>query len=127
MKDDRFLLYSHWLDPHAGYIRNAETSRFKGSSQQNYDGEIAFADKWFGELIKYLKEVNLLDRTLVMVTADHGEEFRDHGNSWHGKFLYSESIQTPVIINFPHLMNRRVKIPVGSVDMIPTIRVSWWL
>ncbi len=120
-KDKRFFIYSHLLDPHAGYIRTPQTDQFVQSKQMLYDGEIAHTDFWIGNLIEHLEKLGLMDHTLLVITSDHGEEFKEHGNSWHGKFLYNESIHTPVIMNLPGIQGRRVKVPTGSVDIVPTI------
>ncbi|MBN1356415.1 sulfatase-like hydrolase/transferase [bacterium] len=121
ISDEKFFLYSHLLDPHEAYLPHAETERFKDLKTAFYDGEIAFTDKHLKPLLDFLEESGLIRRTLVVITADHGEEFSDHGDSFHGKHLYNESIHTPLIINFPKLKGRRVKVPVGSVDIVPTL------
>jgi len=119
--DQRFFLHSQLLDAHAGYIRNPETHRFKGSKLMTFDGEIAHTDKYVGVLIDHLKDIGLWENTLLILTCDHGEEHLDHGDRWHGKHLYNESCNIPVIANFPGLSGRRIKIPTGSVDIVPTI------
>jgi choline-sulfatase len=117
----KFFLYTHMLDPHEAYLPSIHSSRFSNSETPHYDGEIAYTDLHLGTLFQYLKDQNLYERTLIVITADHGEEFSDHGDRFHGKHLYTESIHTPMIINYPHLPERRVKLPVGSVDMAPTV------
>lgn len=116
-----FFLYCHLLDPHADYVTNSETARFSDSSHPGYDGEIAFTDKEIGRLINDLKQHSIWDQTLLIVTADHGEAFNEHGHLWHGRYLYDESVRTPLIMNLPELTKRRVKIPVGPVNIAPTI------
>ncbi len=120
-RDNKFFLYSHMLDPHAGYLRTPQTKLMEGSEHKAYDGEIAHSDFHIGRLLDYLEKENLLDRTLLMITSDHGEEFLDHGDRWHGKYLYTESIRTPMVMSLPKLKNRRVQLPTGSVDMVPTM------
>ncbi|MCD4652317.1 sulfatase [bacterium] len=119
--DQQFFIYSHLLDPHADYVRNSETDKFEGSLHQAYDAEIAFTDMHIGGLINYLAQTNLLEKTVFIITADHGEEFKEHGHLWHGRFLYDESVRTPLIMSLPAIAGRRVKIPVGPVNIAPTI------
>lgn len=117
----RFFIYSHLLDPHAEYLENMETERFAASSQPAYDGEIAFTDQHVGRLMIFLNQAGLLQKTLVVLTADHGEAFGEHGNTFHGRYLYDESIRIPLIMSLPYVPERRVRIPVGHVDIAPTI------
>jgi arylsulfatase A-like enzyme len=88
-----------------------------------YDGEIRFADMVVGRLIASLREMDLLDRTLVIVTADHGEEFYDHKNWGHGHSLYDELLRVPLVVRYPSRFppGMRVAAPVMSVDVMPTI------
>jgi arylsulfatase A-like enzyme len=68
-----------------------------------YDGEILSWDRHFGELIDSLQSRGLLDDTVVVVTSDHGEEFREHGKLMHGHHLYEESVRVPLLVRAPDL------------------------
>jgi len=57
----------------------------------------------------------------VVISADHGEEFREHGGVYHGSSLYEEQVRVPLIVNIPGVAPRRVATPVESVDIAPTI------
>lgn len=78
--------------------------------------------KMVGDIVKELKELGLYDKTIVVITADHGDEFMEHGEFGHGKALYDESIHIPLIYYIPHL-NKAVIIKdlVESIDILPTI------
>ena len=84
-----------------------------------YDAEIYRIDASIGRLIAYLKEKKLYDKTIIMVTSDHGEEFKEHGSFGHFHQLYSELINVPLIIRFPKIIPGGVvsEIPVSSVDI----------
>jgi len=110
------------------YIRNNRVR--KGMAPEDleqiialYDGEIAHTDRHVGMVIDKLKELGLYDRTLIVVTADHGDEFFEHGNKGHRLTLYEEVIRVPLIVRLPG--GRRevetVKGPVGIIDIAPTI------
>jgi arylsulfatase A-like enzyme len=85
-----------------------------------YDSEINFADRH----IKELFELFQWDKnTLVIVTADHGEGLWDHGMMAHGKTLFREEIQVPLMVYLPgKKIARRVSTNVGTIDILPTIR-----
>ncbi len=88
-----------------------------------YDGEIRFSDFYLRKILDVLKTLEVYDDTIIVVTADHGEEFFEHGRKIHRFALYDESILVPFIIRYPR------KIPAGKVveqqvrlmDVAPTI------
>lgn len=87
-----------------------------------YDGEIAWVDSQLGRLLGRLREWGLDQRTIVLVTADHGEEFLEHGQKGHGHSLYDELIRVPLIVKGPRIpAGRVVECPVSLVDLLPTI------
>ena len=63
-----------------------------------YFGEIRYMDKRLGALLKILKDNGIREKTVIIVTGDHGEEFMEHGYLGHGSQLYNESIQVPLIV-----------------------------
>jgi arylsulfatase A-like enzyme len=87
-----------------------------------YDAEIAFNDRAFGELIGLLEERRLLASTVVIFVSDHGEEFLDHGTWGHGRNLYAENLNVPLVIRFPDRGHgRRVPQVVQQIDLMPTV------
>lgn len=66
-----------------------------------YDGEIAFTDSQLGVLFDSMEDRGLREDTLVVVTADHGEEFLEHGRIGHAMQVFDESLRVPLIISFP--------------------------
>lgn len=88
-----------------------------------YDGEIRYTDHYLGLVLERLRALGVLDQTIVVVTADHGDEFLEHGRKGHKQALYDESILVPLIIRYPD------KVPAGRVvteqvrlmDVGPTI------
>lgn len=87
-----------------------------------YDGAIAYADAQLGLLIDALRRAGTLDRTLVVVTADHGEEFYEHRNWRHGNQLYNEIVHVPLLFRLPGRLpaGRRADLSM-LVDVLPTI------
>jgi arylsulfatase A-like enzyme len=88
-----------------------------------YDGEIAFTDEAFGRLIESLHDQHRLEDTLVVVTADHGEEFLDHRGLTHGQTLYREVLHVPLLVRLPGGRGggRTDARPAEQVDIAPTI------
>lgn len=87
-----------------------------------YDGEIAYTDCQIGRLLAGLRSGGLSGSTLVVVTADHGEEFLDHGGLGHGHTLYQELLSVPLIMSGPGITSGAVAgSPVGQIDLAPTI------
>jgi arylsulfatase A-like enzyme len=88
-----------------------------------YDGGIAFVDSQIGRLLDHLDAAGLAENTLVILTADHGEEFFEHGDVGHRQQLYRESIAVPLILRQKGKLapNARIAENVGLVDVVPTI------
>ncbi len=87
-----------------------------------YDGEIAFTDVQIGRLIDSLDTMGLAEDLLVIIAADHGEEFYEHGGIEHGRTLYQEVTRVPLIISGPTIpMGVTSNTPVTQIDLLPTI------
>jgi arylsulfatase A-like enzyme len=88
-----------------------------------YDGEIAWVDHWIGEFDRELRERGLDRSTLLVVTADHGEEFFEHGRLGHRQNLYDTTLQVPLVVRLPdrRFAGARVAAPASLVDLAPTI------
>jgi arylsulfatase A-like enzyme len=138
-----FFLYLHTMEPHAAYApvepfrsqfepRADEmptwTPRWKWPVElvpffsNLYDGEIAANDVEFGDLIDRLRELDLYGESLIIMTSDHGEEFREHGKWRHGFNLHAETLNIPLIIKYPdQAVGRRHESTVQHIDLMPTI------
>ncbi|OGL47868.1 MAG: hypothetical protein A2161_18610 [Candidatus Schekmanbacteria bacterium RBG_13_48_7] len=87
-----------------------------------YDAEILCVDHYIGELFQKLKNRNLYDNTIIVMTADHGECFLEHNNIKHGGSLYKELINVPLIIRIPGLKGgKKIDRLVEQIDIVPTI------
>ncbi|MGD8414232.1 MAG: sulfatase [Candidatus Latescibacterota bacterium] len=87
-----------------------------------YDGEIAYADWAIGRLVEGLKSRGLYDDTIVVLTADHGENFGEHGTFLTHTQLYEQSLHVPMLMRYPEkLPVRRVEALVQEVDVFPTL------
>lgn len=86
-----------------------------------YDGEIRTADEQIRDLFTALGKRRLLERAVIAYSADHGEEFRDHGGWRHGATVYQELLHVPLLVKVPGIAPRRVSQAVSLVDLAPTL------
>jgi arylsulfatase A-like enzyme len=91
--------------------------------QSWYRGAIAYLDSRIGELIQYLKQIRAYENTLIIITADHGENFGEHHLAYHLFCLYDTLLHVPLIMTCPALFPRGRKVPalVSLTDVMPTI------
>jgi len=136
VQDYPFFLFIHYMDPHDPYFAHpydgtavARVSRPNPPGEtaprmrELYNQEIVYMDHYIGELIRFLKDRNLYNECLILFTADHGEEFFDHGGWWHGTTLFEEQIHVPLIIKLPKGKDGGTSDSrlVRSLDAAPTI------
>lgn len=146
--DAPWFLWLHYFDPHHVYEeREGLTDRFgevdreamkrpddadpaaveawieahRTGARTLYDGEVAFTDRHLGRLFDGLAERDLADDTLVVLGADHGEEFLDHGAVRHRWNLHEATLRVPLLLRAPGLPPRRVEEPVSLMDVAPTV------
>ena len=120
-QDAPFFLWLHLYDPHDPYT---PPEPFKSQYPAHpYDGEVAYTDSLIGDFRKALEERGLLARSLVVLTADHGEGLGDHGEASHGFFVYDSTIHVSLIMRPPSDSGagRVVDTAVSHVDIFPTI------
>ena len=88
-----------------------------------YAGELAWTDAQIGRLLDRLDEHGIAERTVVIVTADHGDEFFEHDSLGHRRTLHEEVVQVPMILRLPEVLpaNRRVEGIVSTIDILPTL------
>ncbi|MFQ6103897.1 MAG: tetratricopeptide repeat protein [Candidatus Glassbacteria bacterium] len=123
LKDARspFFLWVHYFDPHHPYIPpQPYGDKYRDAP---YLGEIAYTDHCVGTLLDALKETGLGDRTLIVLTSDHGESLGEHLESSHGVFLYEGPMRVPLIMTLDGVLpaGRRVDDYVSLADILPTV------
>jgi len=102
--------------------RRTLTDAERADLQSQYDGGIASIDEQIGALVERLEQLELFDNCLLIVTADHGEAFGEHGLVEHGVSVYSDQIHVPLIVKYPHQRTpRRVRDAVSGVDVMATV------
>jgi arylsulfatase A-like enzyme/tetratricopeptide (TPR) repeat protein len=120
-KDEPFFAWVHFFDPHVPY--NPPSPYREQFSDRPYDGEIAYMDYVFGQIMGKLRDRSLLGRTIVVVAGDHGEGLGDKGEWGHGVFLYDETLRVPLIFSAAgHLPSGTAVAPrVRLIDIMPTV------
>ncbi len=148
-RDRNFFLYLHLVDPHGpydppkpfdSYYRDAslagtlvkedffcdakwvETPTLEGR-RLLYDGEIRYNDFYFGKFLEKLEEYTLLDNTMIVITADHGEHLGEHDLWRHQPPGYIQGLHTPLLMVCPNKLPASIEIaqPVQLMDVMPTI------
>ncbi|MDD5306265.1 MAG: sulfatase [Deltaproteobacteria bacterium] len=117
----RFWLWTHFMDPHKEYVEHPGFPRFGDDRRAMYDGEVAYTDRYVGRLLAALAASPAADRTLVVVTADHGEAFSEHGEWTHGAELWEEIIRVPLVVAGPGVATKRIARATSLIDLFPTI------
>ncbi len=166
-RDEPFFLFVHYFDPHYDFIDHPEFSFLDPSQPYEgplhsamdytdmldlvpelgprdadylfnlYDSEIAFTDRSIGKLLDGLDELGLGDDTLILLTADHGEEFLERKTIGHGGSLFNELIRVPLIVRYPDYRptpahpralwpeegwrGSVLETPVALIDLFPTV------
>ncbi len=115
-----FFVMLHYFDPHAEYVAHPRFP-FGDEPVDLYDGEIAFTDEAIGRLLDEMAQREQLDNTIIVVVADHGEEFGDHGGIMHTVTLYEEVIRIPLLVYVPGFEARRVEQVVAETQLAPTL------
>jgi arylsulfatase A-like enzyme len=135
------FVYLHYIDVHGPYLTTrpwghpagsvapdvAELARTSGRMLplmvDLYDGALRHLDGEIGGFVRSLAERGLLQHSIVVVTADHGDEFGDHGGFGHGHTLYEELVHVPLILVRTNALpvTRMVDEVVGQIDVAPTI------
>ena len=112
-----WFAWVHLFDPHAPYDAPVEYR----TGRTPYDAEVAYADAMLGTLLARLGAAHALDRTLIVLTADHGESLGDHGETTHGLFAYNSTLAVPLIVNAPAITPAAVDGPASQIDITPTM------
>jgi arylsulfatase A-like enzyme/HEAT repeat protein len=112
------FLWLHLFEPHEPYDTR-KGFEYGTTDVDRYDSEVAYADAAIGKIVAYLEAKR--PGAIVIVTADHGEEFDEHKGRYHGTTLYEEQIRVPLIVRVPGVTPHRVEGQVELIDIAPTV------
>ncbi len=134
-----FFLWVHYFDPHSPYHLREEFASLEKSGHpeqpgppltqeiqdriKKYDSEIAYCDKYIGQVLDKLDKQGLRDNTIVILTADHGESLGEHGYVGHGRHLYDDIVRVPLIVRYPPSVpaGKVIQERVSLLDVAPSI------
>ena len=115
-----FFAWFHYMDPHDEYKSHPESPHFGKSPRDRYDEEVFFTDLWVGKLLDFVAAQSWAARTVIAVTADHGEAFGEHGITRHAHEVWEELVHVPLFFYVPGRPARAIDEPRGAVDLAPT-------
>lgn len=116
----RFFAWFHFMDPHDAY-RQHEGISYGRRMRDRYDAEVTFTDQHLGEFITWVRAQPWGARTAIIVTADHGECFGEHGHFRHGFEVWQELVRVPWFFSIPGLAPRRIEANRSHIDLAPTL------
>jgi arylsulfatase A-like enzyme/thioredoxin-like negative regulator of GroEL len=116
----RFFVWLHYWDPHLPHTAPPPYGQLY--AHDPYQGEIAYADQSLGTILRELEKAGVYDRTLIVMTADHGEGRDEHNEATHAFLAYGSTLHVPLIMKVPGMQGgRRIRQRVGTVDIVPTV------
>ena len=119
-----WLLWLHYFDPHASYVKHNDQPGFGTERADLYDGEIRYVDGQIQRFLNAFEKTGLSGKTAIIMTSDHGEGIgleTDHGFNYHGFSLFDSETRIPLIIRVPGIAPAVVDECVGLIDLPPTL------
>jgi choline-sulfatase len=124
----RFFFWAHFLDPHDQYMHHPGIDWGK-KPRDLYDGEVTFTDSYIGKLLDFVATRSWAERTIIVITSDHGEEFGEHRMARHGFEVWDTLVHVPLFFFAPGAEPRRIGSVRSALDLAPTFLdlfgVSW--
>lgn len=118
---ERFLCFLHLMDVHNDLWKKSAGINFGDSPRDIYDNNLSYLDGAVERFINWLKSNHYYDKTVILFTSDHGEQFWEHDASLHGHTLYEEEIRIPAVLLLHGIQRRFEDVAVIAADMAPTI------
>jgi arylsulfatase A-like enzyme len=109
----------HFFDPHTPYTPHPEFE-FGDSPMDDYDEEIRYTDEQLGKLLDEARKPSKSRSVFIAISADHGENFAEHGRDPHARTLYAEVTHVPLVIYGPEVAAGVAAEPVATSDLFPT-------
>lgn len=119
-EDRPFFAWFHYMDPHDEYHSHAESPKFGKRARDLYDEEVFYTDLWIGKLLDYVETQPWAKKTVIVVSADHGEAFGEHGMMRHAREVWEELVHVPLFFYVPGIAPRVIETPRGQIDLAPT-------
>ena len=117
----QFFMWFHYMDPHDQYIKHEMSPDFGKTNRDRYDSEVFFTDHHIGRLMDFAKEKDWWERTAIIISADHGEAFGEHGMYKHAFELWEVLTRVPLVVYYPGVEPRTIEQRRSQIDLGPTI------
>lgn len=117
----QFFMWLHYMDPHDVYVAHAEAPEFGKKARDRYDSEVFFTDLQIGRLLEFAAKQPWWSETAIIVSADHGEAFGEHGMYKHAFELWEVLTRVPLIVHVPGGKAQRIEERRSCIDLAPTI------
>jgi len=118
----QFFAWAHYMDPHDQYNKHPEASpEFGNKNRDRYDNEVFYTDLWLGKLLTWAREQQWWKDTVLIISADHGEAFGEHGFYKHAFEIWEVLTRVPLLISGPGIQPRRIDVRRSHIDLAPTI------
>jgi arylsulfatase A-like enzyme len=113
--------WAHFVDPHHSYVSHPDFPARSTAPRAVYDSEVAYTDSVIGGVLDSIARSGRANTTAIIVTADHGEAFGEHGSVYHGSSLHEEEVRVPLIVFVPGVKPKTIDTPRSAIDLAPTI------
>lgn len=117
----QFFLWSHLMDPHDVYIRHDISPDFGKDNRGRYDSEVWFTDYHIGKFLEFAEKQDWWENTALIISADHGEAFGEHGMYKHAFEIWDVLTRIPLIVKAPGAEPLRIREARSHIDLAPTI------
>jgi choline-sulfatase len=117
----QFFAWAHYMDPHDQYNKHPESPEFGNKNRDRYDSEVFYTDLWLGKLLDFARWQPWWKNTVVIVSADHGEAFGEHGFYKHAFEIWDVLTRVPLMVFGPGIKPRRIDERRSHIDLAPTI------
>ncbi|MFO7179440.1 MAG: sulfatase [Pseudomonadota bacterium] len=121
LTDGQFFAWAHYMDPHDQYVKHEESPDFGRKNRDRYDSEVWHTDYWVGKLLEFARQKPWWKKTVLIVSADHGEAFGEHGMYKHAFEVWEVLTRVPLIVHGGGITPRRIEQRRSHIDLAPTI------
>ena len=121
LKTKQFFAWAHCMDPHDQYNRHEEAPSFGNKARDRYDQEVFYTDLWVKKLLDFVDQQPFGKDTYLIISADHGEAFGEHGMYKHAFELWEVLTRVPLIVCGPGIKTQRITERRSHIDLVPTM------
>jgi arylsulfatase A-like enzyme len=115
-----FFAWFHYMDPHDQYIKHDASPDFGKKNRDRYDSEVYFTDQQIGRLLEFARKQPWWEKTALIVSADHGEAFGEHGMYKHAFEVWDVLTRVPLLVLLPDAPARMIDQRRSHIDLAPT-------